>query len=331
MDGIAWELLLAAAAGGAIGATMGALQSFSIAGIAIIVGETYKLILYDSGGVASVDITLDIGLGPPFGPHVAFGGEAAEMAFIAAREDIDRTFPYHPAKEITRGLGARADALLVGAGFGIFGYLVAVISKEIGLPTDPVALAIVISGFAHRVVFGYSFIGASFRTVAQTILSRKPGAEPWLPYQRQWLDVFVLGFFVGTLGGYLAWLTGSAFLAFGISAFSVLFLCCGVDEFPITHHITLPASTAVVAAAGVDGGASAVTISTAVPLGSALVIGGVAGVIGSVLGEATQRIFYAHAETHFDPPAASIIGSTLLIAIAAWIGLLPGTAWIPTP
>lgn len=161
-------------------------------------------------------------------------------------------------------------------------------------------------------------------------LPRHPeDAEPWLPHQRRWRETIVLGGVVGILGSYLTWLTGSAFLAFGISAFSLVFLCCGVSEIPVTYHITLPASTAVIAAAGNTGATPVASLSTTVPLGEAMLIGAFAGIIGSMLAEVGQRIFYIHAETHFDPPAASIMVSTFLIGLAGWGGIFPGTAWLP--
>jgi hypothetical protein len=55
------------------------------------------------------------------------------------------------------------------------------------------------------------------------------------------------------------------------------------------------------------------------------------GVVGAIGGEVAARLFYDHAETHLDPPAASIAASTGLIAVLAAIGVLPSAAWIPLP
>jgi hypothetical protein len=37
------------------------------------------------------------------------------------------------------------------------------------------------------------------------------------------------------------------------------------------------------------------------------------------------------ADTHLDPPAASIVVTSFLIGLLAIVGLLPSAAWIPTP
>jgi formate hydrogenlyase subunit 3/multisubunit Na+/H+ antiporter MnhD subunit len=72
-------------------------------------------------------------------------------------------------------------------------------------------------------------------------------------------------------------------------------------------------------------------VTGAVPLWLALVVGAGFGVAGALSGEALQRIFYAHAETHLDPPAASIVVTSLLIAVMSMAGLFPSSVWIPVP
>ena len=54
---------------------------------------------------------------------------------------------------------------------------------------------------------------------------------------------------------------------------------------------------------------------------AALVAGGVFGVVCALADEVVQRIFYAHADTHFDPPAAAIVVGTFLIAVLAAVGV----------
>ena len=143
--------------------------------------------------------------------------------------------------------------------------------------------------------------------------------------------MLAIGLVVGVLGGYLAHFTGSAFLAFRLSVVVLVFVNADVADVPVTHHIALPASTAVVASVP-DSGAELLaprTVAQAVPLGEALLLGALFGAIGALAGEILQRIFYAHAETHLDPPAASIVLTTLLIAPLGWLGVFLGTAWIP--
>ena len=344
---LTWELLLAAFAGGAFGAAIGALQSFTLAGLVVVIGEVYALVHRSLGVEPAIDLTGTVAFGVVLGPHVAFGGGAAAVAYAATRSDIDTGFVYHDAKHVTRGLGSRPDVLAVGGAFGAFGYAVAAVSGHYGVPTDPVALGVVVSAIAHRLLFGYSVIG----DVVGSALDMSPFereqrrqydgpdpsveadggtrlvVEPWLPYQYRWGDVAFLGLLVGVLGGYLAYLSGSAFLAFGLSVVALAFLCAGVDGIPVTHHMSLPASTVVVASAG----PSVTWTTSSIPLGDALLLGAAFGLVGGLLGELSQRVFYAHAETHFDPPAASIVLTSLLIAVLALASVLPSAAWIPLP
>ena len=159
-----------------------------------------------------------------------------------------------------------------------------------------------------------------------------PTVQPWLPYQYRWGNVLAHGFVVGVLGAYVAYLTASPFLAFGISVVALAFLNAGVAEIPVTHHISLPASTAVLALVDAPAGDQTPTLVTgAVPLEAALVVGAGFGIVGALFGEVLQRVLYAHAETHLDPPAASIVVTSFLIGVLAMAEVLPSPVWVPTP
>ena len=132
------------------------------------------------------------------------------------------------------------------------------------------------------------------------------------------------------MGAYTAVETGSAFLAFGISAASLLFLNLGVEKFPVTHHITLPASTIALAVMAQGEAVEAAALTGASEV-TALLSGALLGLICALFGEWFQRIFYAHGDTHWDPPAAAIVFGTLLIAVLYGAGLIGTTVWIPLP
>jgi hypothetical protein len=218
----------------------------------------------------------------------------------------------------------------------------------VSAPVDPVALGVVGSALVHRAALGYSLVGAGpGRWFDMSPYERARGTdaegealadggetsvEPWLPYQYRWSNVLMFGLVVGVLGAYVAYLTASPFLAFGISVVALVFLSAGVAEIPVTHHVSLPASTAVLAL--VDAPANELTpalVTGAVPLWVALLVGAGFGVAGALFGEVLQRILYAHAETHLDPPAASIVVTSFLIAALAMSGIVPSSVWVPTP
>lgn len=341
----ALEMLLAAFAGGAFGAAIGALPAFVFTGFLVIAGEVYNVAARTLGSVPDVSpaITGSIAFGPVFGPHISFAGGAAAVAYAAKRGYVDTGFDYHEAKNIGYGLGQRPDVLAVGGLTGILGYWITTLSATLGAPWDPIAVAVVLTAVAHRLAFGYDLVGPR----SAGILDMSPFAreetrtgteggrllvEPWLPYQYRWSHVAGLGLIVGVLGAYVGYVTASPFMAFGISAATLVFLVGGADGIPVTHHITLPSATGALALTGLPlAEMTPATVAAALPLWQALVAGAAFGLFGALVGELLQRIFYAHADTHLDPPAASIVVSTFLIAVLTLAGVLPTSVWVPLP
>ncbi|WP_435361142.1 hypothetical protein [Haloarchaeobius sp. DFWS5] len=349
----ALELVLAAFAGGVFGAAVGALPAFTLTGVLVVVGE-----LYDLGretlatGAPDLALTGTLAFGPVFGPHVSFGGGAAAVAYAAKQGYIDTDFDYHEAKNVTQGLGTRLDVLLVGGAFGVLGHWLATASAVVA-PWDPVAFGVVASALAHRAVFGYSLVGARRGLLDMTPYERdepklaadggaavdgntvvdssaaRHTVEPWLPYQYKWPGVAALGLVFGGIGGFLTYHTASVFLGFGVSVVLLVYVVAGVADIPVTHHMTLPAGFVVVAAAG--GASSPGALAAALPLSQAILLGAVAGLVGAVVGELGQRVLYAHADTHLDPPAASIIVTTLFIGMLTAAGLLGDPNVLPDP
>ncbi|WP_380676991.1 hypothetical protein [Salinigranum sp. GCM10025319] len=345
-------MLLAAFAGGAFGASLGALPAFCFTGFAVIAGEASNLALDALGDsnaitsevIAASGITGNVAFGAVFGPHISFAGGAAAAAYAAKKGYMDFGFDYHEAKNIPAALGTKPDVLAVGGLFGIFGLVITTLSANFAAPWDPIAIGVVLSAVAHRLVFGYDLIGdvrgggildmspferEEMRPAASDAGAMTDGGEtkqrlatePWLPHQYEWANVAMIGLVTGILGGFIALTTGSPFLGFGISAATLTFLNLGVERIPVTHHMTLPASTAALAyTAGAE------------ELGTiAIVIAAIFGISGALTGEVVQRVFYAHADTHFDPPAAAIVVNTFFIAVLAMVGVFPSSSWVPVP
>jgi len=339
---LAVDVLLVAFAGGAVGAAIGGYAAYGLAGFVITIGEIARVttgaggspLVADSAGLADAGVTGLVGYGPVLGPHVAFAGAAAAAAYAGRKGHLDTDFPYHEAKHLGAALGTRPGALAVGGVFGVLGYWLAQLSLRLGLPWDPVAASVVVSALLHRAVFGYPLVGrldtdlldmSPYRDGDRRMATDGDGArslagryvvEPWLPYQSEWLSVGVLGLVVGVGGGFLAVATGSYFLAFGIAATGLCFLTAGVERFPVTHHMALPAGIAALALPNADP-----TV--------AIVVGGAFGVLAGLVGEFAQRALYAHADTHLDPPSAAIVVTTLLVALLDLVGVFQQTA-VPT-
>lgn len=348
------ELLIAALAGGIIGASLGALPSFTLAGIVIVVGEAATIVGRSvAASTEAVDATLpiiatgltgSIGLGPLLGPHVAFAGGIAATAFAADRGYLPDDTEYHPAKSVDLALGSAPDVLVVGGLFGVLGYVVATLSGSVlRLPLDPIALAIVVSGFVHRGVFGYDLVGRPANGWLDMSPyyegETRPGSnrllvEPFLPYQSAWLNNLILGFGVGLFSGYIAYRTASPFLAFGLAITMFAFVIIGNGSPPITLHMALPGSIAALALVPARYGLGEMTpavVASEVPFVLALALGGIFGAIAGVAGEFFARTLYAHADTHLDPPAAAIAFTTFLIGLLVLAGVLPNNVVLPMP
>ncbi|WP_435194309.1 hypothetical protein [Natronomonas sp. EA1] len=359
-------------AGGALGAAIGGLNAYALAGVAVVVGELATIL---RGGVASVGppdaaalgatgITASVGLGPLFGPHVAFAGGVAAAAYAARRGHVDAEFPYYDAKHVTHALARTPDALVVGGVFGVLGLGLTTASAALGLPWGPLSFAVVVSGLCHRIAFGYPIIGE----VDGGILDMSPfsrgerreslyriesdgggddgsanetesteGAtdeprylvEPWLPHQSDWLVAGGVGALAGGLAAVLTYLTGSPLLPFGLAAAGLALFAFDIEPVPVTHHMALPAGIIVVALVGVlnpgaiDGTAyiPPATIAASVTLPFAVGVGAVVGVTSALVGELAQRVLYAHADTHLDPPAVAILVVTFGIAVLDMVGV----------
>ena len=324
---------LGAAAGGAFGAALGALPAFVFTGFLVIAGVW--------GGDAAQGVGVDVGFGPVFGPHISFAGGVAAASYAAKKGGIESGFDYHNAKDITVALGSKPDILAVGAVFGVFGIALEQLLRNMAIPTDPIAFTVVASAIVARAAFGYSIIGnlsdkangymdmGPFEREEMREPNEVPGdgekdsedrlaVEPWLPNMYKWSHVASIGIVAGLAGAYAAIQTGSPFLGFGISAASLLFLNLGIGKIPVTHHMTLPAATAYLATTG-----------TGFSPTGAILVAGFFGFLGAIVGEAFQRVFYAHGDTHVDPPAASIAITHTIIAILSILGILGTAVWVP--
>ena len=327
------EAVLAGLAGGALGAAIGGLPALGLAGVLVVVGEAVDVLgaalaeetMANPAAFAGAGLTDTVGLGPALGPHVAFAGGVAAAAYAGRHGGVDTEWPFHAAKDVTRPLGSAPDVLIAGAIFGAVGVLFTRLAAGLSLPVDPVAFAVVLSAVGHRLAFGYPLLGR----LDGDVLDMSPFAEgerregtegggatagryvvePWQPSHYAWYQVVGLGIAVGLVAAYLGQVTGSAFLAFGVALALAVFRSLGLDRVPLVHHVALPAGIAALALAGQ-------------PAWVAVLVGGVFGVFGAVVGELAARTLYAHADTYLDPGFASILVTSVVLALLATAGVL---------
>ncbi|WP_233735761.1 hypothetical protein [Halonotius aquaticus] len=313
--------LIASFAGGAFGAAIGALPAFIFTGFMVIAGQATASLGLDGAGegtaLTASGFTGVLGFGPVFGPHISFAAGAAAAAYAAKQGYID------DGKNILWAAGTqKTDVLLVGGIFGILGLASQQILNGIGFPTDNIALTVFLSALIHRIAFGYSVIGEitgdGMFDVGPWERDEDEAPGIWLPWQYKWSGVAFIGIIGGLLGAFAYQATGSGLIGFGISAASLVFLQCGVDNIPVTHHITLPGAVGAIGASGGVASGSPTLV---------LIFGGLFGLFGALMGEICNRVFYMHGETHVDPPAFGIAASGLLATVLAIAGVFGTAFW----
>lgn len=277
--------LVAAFGGGLFGALIGGLPAFILVGVVAIAGAAITM----AGGA---DLVVgNIAFGSYLGPHVAFVGGFAAAAYAGKIKKIDS------GANILLSLNQTGDAkvLLVGGIFGMIGWLLNYLfATVLAIPTDTVALSVVVAGIIARFVFG-----------STGLTGTKDENRKFIPSGSELMYLVVIGLGFGVLIGGIGASMKSAgvdagiiallpVLAFGISALSLIFTQTGFAT-PGTHHIALVTGVATVA-------------SGCNPLIAILF-----AVIASVLGGIVTSTFNSNVDSHIDPPAVTIF--ILVLAI----------------
>lgn len=335
-----------AALGGVLGAALGGYLALGALGCLVVVGQL--LVFFE----VALPVTVPARLGYTvwFGPHTLLGGGVAAAAFAVRRGYMDESYRYHPAKDVTTPLADHPKTLAVGGVFGVFGASVAWAYGAVGAPFDPVAAAVVLTAFAHRVALGYPLVGDARGHVLdmspyergdrrepmtdggcavgrsgthQGADADRPAAttrfvvEPFAPWQADWRTAAALGGGVGLVSAALAAFAGSATLPFGLAAAALLGFAVR-EEVPVVYHVALAAGLTVLAVAPAE--ATALAPDASLPV--ALAAGTVAGLVVALLAELLQRVFYAHAETHFDAPFAAVFLYSVALGVLALVGVV---------
>lgn len=297
-------LLLVAFCGGMFGACIGALETFIFVGFTGLAGVMVAV----AGG--SFDWINIITFGPMFGPHVAFTGGVAALAYAKRRGYVetgkDIVLPLLSLKKI--------DVILVGGIFGVLGFVVnGWIASVLPGQIDTVGFTVFTVPMLAKVIFGTNGISEIWGKVPEDV--RKIGGRfnrnspSWVPYVVSAAEKTAIGVCAGGLAAFVTYTLMqdaktaaiAVFVPFLISAAYLIFLQMGA-AVPVVHHITVCASYAVVASGG------------------NIYWGFAVGVVAAFLGDFVSRIFYNYGECHIDPPGTSIAILSFIV-----LGILPKT------
>ena len=292
---IDWHSVIAAFGGGVLGSAAGAVPVFAFTGVLVLIGVAAV------AGGGDARLLSDVAFGPFFGPHVSFAGAVAAAAY-AGRKGLIPT-----GRDVGKALMGLNDTvtLLVGGVFGVAGCILNdVIAGWGGAKwTDTIALTVVLSGFAARLLFGKtSVIG----TVAPGRRRFQPDeVANWLPWQQKSSQLLVIGLGVSLVSARIAGILGAQkggdVAGFGLAAAFLVLLLMG-NQIPVTHHIALTAAVASV-------------------LGAGLLTCAVVGTFAAFIGEGFSRAVHIHGDTHIDPPAGAIAITITILRIASANGV----------
>ncbi len=344
--------LVAAVAGGAVGAAIGANYAFVLTGFCVLSSWG---VFAATGNTFGLDY---LAFGPFMGPHIAFASGVA-AAIYARYKGL-----WADGKDVNGPLAdlGRPAVLLVGSCFGVLGYVTQIGISNIpwfGTHTDSVALTVLLSAFVARILFGGEpgkGIGKGslhnpelFNKEGRGLLSRiQPGTNGhWLEWQEKPSQLLTIGSLFGVFAGgaslFLAANVGARFtdlglpnqlaasnaqsFTFGISAIIVLFLITN-RNMPVQHHVTITAGLAAVQFYPILMGSTfaeftwvATSDWSSAAWGMAavaLLIAAAFGVMAAMFGELFARLWYNRGTSHIDPPAAAIwISNTIVVSLAA--------------
>ena len=283
--------VLVSFASGIFGAALGAASSFTMVGFLVLGG----VFIQAASGAGQFLSQVSFGV---WGPHVGgFAAGVAAAAYAARKGELD-----HDGNDLGFALMGlnQPDVLLMGGVFGIGGYLFNLLVSLPGPWTDTVALTVVVSGVASRILFG-----------GTNVLGRVPDGESrFRPSgHHKPLQLIIIGLGAGVLSGYLAIIVPNGAgvpLCFGLAAASLIFAQLGL-KVPVTHHIVLPAALASAASGSILWGA-------------------VFGIVSSLFGEISGNLFNTWGDTHIDPPAITIFIMTsvsIILNNSGIYGLVP--------
>jgi len=312
-------LLFAAFGGGLFGAAIGGQPAFIFTGVMVLVGVANSL----AGG--GYDFLTNVAFGPVFGPHIAFAGGVAAVAFATRRGQMET------GRDIGTPVVGIGDPLplIVGGLFGAGGYVVqTLLAALLAVPgsnpnapvplTDSVALTVAISAIAVRLIFGKTGLLGTMDDEARQRGRFVPGGDvAWVAHQQSLAQTAALGLGSGLLAGYVVtafteagpeYAAAAGVLMFGVSATSLLLLQFGLPG-PVTHHMTLPAAVAAAGALSLGAGG-----------GVAMLAAVLGGILGGLFGEFYSRLFNIHGDTHVDPPAFAIFTMATIVVLIRIIG-----------
>lgn len=290
--------LLAAFGGGLFAAAIGPLPAFIMTGVFSVAGSVAGM----CGASEASNILLNyLAFGPFFGPHIAFAGGAAAMAYAKKKGIMEN------GADIAVAMAGfnEPSVLLVGGVFGVIGYLfkeLVVMNLFAGtisprLVTDGPGFTVFCSAILARLLFG-----GKLRTGTGVISKGKTlGTTLLIGFG---YSLLVGGIYAGAINaGVSVEAFGGVYptLIFGLAAIGLVFAEMGQPYFGCHHTVIIAAEAAVQSYAA--------TGNVYMSIAMAVVFGFVATLIGDIAG----NLINSGTDSHIDPPATAILIMTFVV------------------
>ncbi len=271
------ELILAAFAAGVFSAMIGALPVFILTGFAVLVGLAGGTL----GGTESFSMVGDVGFGIFLGPDITFGAGVAAAIYAKKKgflETGDITVPLVKFNNV--------GILLVGGLFGVLAYLLRYLfGNVLELPTDNIALTVVVSAIIARLLF-------SDKGLIPTL---KTGNKGYFPKGDSLKVSLLLSLSIGALSAYYAATTGDVLLTWALSAIGLIFVQMGSGGYAF-HHIGIVSALAAAATGN-------------------MYIGALFGMLAGITADTLGALFNKDGDSHIDPPAIAITIFTTVVLL----------------
>jgi len=292
--------LIAAFGGGAFAASIGALAAFIMTGVFSVAGAVaFMCGAGDAGGI----LINNFAFGSFFGPHISFAAGVAAAAYAKKKglnengaDIVTCTAKYN-----------KADVILVGAVFGVIGYLIKelVIANVFAgtvsprLVTDAPGITVFISGILVRLIFGGKLSTLNGKSVVSKGDSIATTLVIGITYSLVVAGVYVWG--AGAGGENIPAFAGMYHvLIFGLAAVGLVFAEMG-QAFVGCHHIVIIAAEATVQ-----------SYATMGPYG-ALCMGVIFGTISALIADIEGNLINSGTDSHIDNPACAIFIMTFVV------------------
>lgn len=312
--------IIVAFGAGCFAAAIGAVGAVTLTGLAAMIA------LLVAPGQGHVDFLGIYAFGLYLGPHVSFGPACAAAAYAGRRGYIVKD-----GKDILTPLigTGHVSPILVGGVFGVIGFLLQKGLAVVIPQFDTVAAAVVLVCLMGK-LFGSKGFGELLGTVPAEVKAaggRFSRHSPvlWLPWQSKGPILTTMGIAMGALAAWAAWMmlqspatAGLAILpgwAIGVVCF--FFFGMGM-KIPVTHHTTMVAGLATVAAYAVN------------PSPMAILWGISFGIVGNYGAEWLSKTWTIHGHGFVDPPASVIFFATVLVWILKQFNAFQDQVIIPS-